>query len=176
MRGLPSVGSLVSLCRGTPRKSPVSEAQAARGYETSDVRTNGHAHPAPARLTIDGLLAEARRSLARLTGAEALRAVQDRAAILVDTRSEDQRAAQGYVCASRHIPLSVLEWRLDPASGYADEDVTLDTWVILICREGYSSSLAAARLKAMGFARATDVIDGVDGWIAAGLPLSPTPT
>ena len=66
----------------------------------------------------------------------------------------------------------MLEWRLDPASGYADEDVTIDSWIILICREGYSSSLAAARLQALGFTRATDVIDGVDGWKAAGLPLS----
>jgi rhodanese-related sulfurtransferase len=119
------------------------------------------------------MLAEARRGLVRLTARQALAAVQDRAAILVDTRSEDQRQAQGYMRAARSIPLSVLEWRMDPSSGYADGDVTLDAWIILICREGYSSSLAAARLQALGFARATDVIDGVDGWKAAGLPLSP---
>jgi rhodanese-related sulfurtransferase len=119
------------------------------------------------------MLAEARLGLSRLTARQALTAAHDRGAILVDTRSEDQRAAQGYIALARSIPLSVLEWRLDPSSGYADEDVTLDSWIILICREGYSSSLAAARLQALGFARATDVIDGVDGWKAAGLPLSP---
>jgi rhodanese-related sulfurtransferase len=127
-------------------------------------------------MTVDLLLAEARRSLARLTAAEALAAVRECGAILVDTRSEDQRAAQGYVRAARHVPLSVLEWRLDPASGYGDDDVRLDSWIVLICREGYSSSLAAARLKTLGFDRATDVIDGVDGWIAAGLPIASTPT
>ena len=140
------------------------------------MRNGGGGVGAPARRTIDHLLEDARRGLARLTAEEAWAAVQTGDALLVDTRSEDQRAVQGYVRAARHIPLSVLEWRLDPDSGYADEDVTLDTWVMLICREGYSSSLAAARLQALGFARATDVIDGVDGWKAAGLEVYATPT
>lgn len=131
---------------------------------------------AAARRTIDDLLAEARAGLARLTAAEALAAVRRGEAVLVDTRSEDERRAQGYVREARHHPLSVLEWRLDPDAGWAwDDDVGLDTWVVLLCREGYASSLAAARLQSLGFVRATDVIDGVDGWRAAGLPLHPSP-
>ena len=127
--------------------------------------------------TLEAMLEESRRGLRRLTAGQAYAATRSGAAVLIDTRSDDQRAAQGYVREARHHPLSVLEWRLDPDAGWAaDERVTLDTWVVLMCREGYSSSLAAARLQALGFHRATDVIDGVDGWIAAGLPVSPTPT
>ena len=65
---------------------------------------------------------------------------------------------------------------LDPESGNNEPDIDLDSWIILICKEGYSSSLAAARLKDLGFSRATDVIDGVAGWKAAGLPIGPPPT
>lgn len=130
----------------------------------------------PARRTIDDLLAEARAGLVRLGAREALAAATSGLAVLIDTRSEDQRQAQGYVREALHHPLSVLEWRLDPDAGWAwDESITLDTWIVLLCREGYSSSLAAARLRGLGFARATDVIDGVDGWRAAGLPLHPSP-
>jgi len=130
----------------------------------------------PGRRTVHDLLVEARSGFHRLTAGEAYAAALGGHAILVDTRSEDQRAAQGYLPVGQHHALSVLEWRVDPASGYSDPAFDLDTWVILICREGYSSSLAAARLQTLGFWRATDVIDGVDGWKAAGLPLSPTPT
>lgn len=133
------------------------------------------ARPA-ARKSVNDLLAEARAGLVRVTALEAYAAVKTGQAVLIDTRSEDQRAAQGYVREARHHPLSVLEWRLDPDAGWAwDDDITLGTWVVLLCREGYSSSLAAARLQALGFARATDVIDGVVGWKAAGLPLHPSP-
>jgi rhodanese-related sulfurtransferase len=129
-----------------------------------------------ARKSVHDLLHEARAGLVRVTALEAYAAVKAGQAVLVDTRSEDQRAAQGYVREARHHALSVLEWRVCPESGYADQDIDHGTWLILLCREGYSSSLAAARLKALGFTRATDVIDGVDGWIAAGLPIHPTPT
>ncbi len=129
------------------------------------------------RRTIDDLLAQARRGLVRLSAAEALAAVRAGQAVLIDTRSEDQRQAQGYVREARHHPLSVLEWRLDPDAGWAtDDDLHLGSWIVLLCREGYSSSLAAARLQALGFRRATDVIDGVEGWKAAGLPLHAAPT
>jgi rhodanese-related sulfurtransferase len=127
------------------------------------------------RRTIHDLLDEARRGLARLTAPEASRAIEQ-GAVLLDTRSEDDRRRQGLVPGARHVHLSVLEWRLDAASGHADLEVPPDAWIVLICAEGYSSSLAAARLQALGFRRATDVIDGVDGWAAAGLPIDPFPT
>jgi rhodanese-related sulfurtransferase len=132
--------------------------------------------PAAGRRTIDDLVAEARVGLERLSAQEAWRLLALGRIVLVDTRSEDQRAQQGYLPGGVHHPLSVLEWRLDPDAGWNDDPaVTLDSWIVLICREGYSSSLAAARLKALGFARVTDVIDGVDGWIASGLPLRRSP-
>jgi rhodanese-related sulfurtransferase len=122
------------------------------------------------RRSIHDLLEEARRGLRRLTAEEAARA-QGEGAILVDTRSADQRAAQGVVRGARLYPLSELEWWLDPESGHADPAAKVTDWIVLLCAEGYSSSLAAARLQALGFARATDVVDGVEGWKAAGLPI-----
>jgi rhodanese-related sulfurtransferase len=127
------------------------------------------------RKNIHELLDEARRKLDRLTPRRAHEASLD-GGILIDTRSDADRAAQGVVPRARHYPLSVLEWMLDPESGEGDGTINLDSWIILICKEGFSSSLAAARLKDMGFKRATDVIEGVAGWKAAGLPVGPPPT
>ena len=75
---------------------------------------------------------------------------------------------------SAHVPLSVLYWRLDPTSGYDDE-----RWsdpgrqIVLLCTDGYSSTLAAATLRTLGFARATDIVGGFSAWVAAGLALEP---
>jgi rhodanese-related sulfurtransferase len=113
----------------------------------------------------DALLAEARRRLVRVTPADAVAALEE-GALLVDTRSRDEQREQGgLVPGAVHHPLSVVLWRLD--------EVPRTTRVILICRHGYSSSLAAAQLQELGFRDATDVIGGVEGWVAAGLPLEP---
>jgi rhodanese-related sulfurtransferase len=70
------------------------------------------------------------------------------------------------------VPLSVLYWRLDPASGFDDPRLSDPArHVVLLCADGYSSSLAAATLQDLGFSRATDVVGGITGWKAAGLPL-----
>ena len=95
-----------------------------------------------------------------------------RGAVLVDTRSPDQQERQGLIPGAVHHPLCTLLWRLDPGCATSNEKLPLDAEVMLICREGYSSSLAAAQLRKIGFALATDVIGGVDGWKAAGLPVS----
>ena len=121
--------------------------------------------------TIHDMLHDARRALARLTPARAFEAAQG-GAILIDTRSEHDRRQHGSVPGSRPIPLSVLEWRLCPSAELSDPTIGHDAHVILLCNHGYSSSLAAARLQALGFARATDVIDGFEGWAAAGLPVA----
>jgi rhodanese-related sulfurtransferase len=123
-----------------------------------------------ARRTIDDLLAEARQGLRRLTALEA-RAALEAGAVLVDTRSDDQRRAQGFVPGAVSHPLSVRHWRLDPDFPTSNPKLPLETHVVLISRDGYSSSIAAAQLRKLGFERATDVIDGVEGWKAAGLPL-----
>lgn len=127
------------------------------------------------RVTIHDLLDEARKRLLRLTPQEAHRAMND-GGLLVDTRSDDERREQGIIPGVRHFPLSLLEWHIDPASGYGDPDIGLDSWIILVCAEGYSSSLAAARLQSLGFERATDVIGGFEAWRAEGLPIEGPPT
>jgi rhodanese-related sulfurtransferase len=124
----------------------------------------------PTRRTIDEALEEAARRLDRLTAVEAHDAVR-RGAFLVDTRSPDQRAAQGHIPGALHHPLSALAWRLDPDCPTSNEKIPLDAEVVLICREGFSSIFAAAQLQELGFANATDVIGGVAAWKAAGLPI-----
>ena len=116
------------------------------------------------------MLEQARSGLRRLSPSEARRAIAA-GAVLIDTRSETQRKSEGVIPGSRHHPLSVLEWRLDPTSDHRDPEISLEDQVIVLCAEGYSSSLAAARLQALGFHRATDLIDGFKGWCRAGLPV-----
>jgi rhodanese-related sulfurtransferase len=124
------------------------------------------------RTTINDLLDAARERLDRLRPADALDAVQ-RGAVLVDIRSETQREADGLIPGARFCPRNVLEWRVDPASGHADPSLggDVDAWLVLVCNEGYQSSLAAATLQDLGFARATDLEGGFQAWRAAGLPV-----
>jgi rhodanese-related sulfurtransferase len=123
--------------------------------------------------TIGQVLAEARARLRRLEPAAALTA-QAEGAILIDLRCADERRESGIIPGSVHVPHSVLYWRLDPTSGYDDPRLSDPTrQVVLLCADGYSSSLAAATLQNLGFTRATDVIGGVAEWVAAGLPLEP---
>ncbi len=125
------------------------------------------------RLTIDQLLAAAQARLHRLEPAEA-EAARREGAILVDTRCADERRERGIIPGSMHVPLSVLFWRLDPASGFDDPRLSDPTrQVVLLCADGYSSSLAAATLQDLGFARATDMVGGFAAWAAAGLLLEP---
>jgi rhodanese-related sulfurtransferase len=124
------------------------------------------------RITVDELLAEARRDLERLEPATAADAIAD-GALLVDIRSERQRDHDGLVPGAVFVPRNVLEWRCDPACSSRDERLTdLDRWLILMCNEGYQSSLAAATLRRLGFARATDLAGGFQAWRDAGLPVS----
>ncbi len=109
---------------------------------------------------IDKVLDDARAKLTRLS-ADEVPAALDRGAVLVDIRPAAQRAAEGEIGAALVIERNVLEWRCDPTSDAripqaVDDDVE---WVIL-CSEGYTSSLAAASLKDLGLHRATDVIGG----------------
>lgn len=123
------------------------------------------------RTTVDDLLAEARSGLARLEPAGAFDAGRA-GAVLVDLRSADQRYRHGVVPGSVHIPLSVLLWRCDPDSGHRNPAVPgLDGQLVLFCADGCSSSLAAASLQRLGFARATDLVGGFTAWKAAGLPV-----
>jgi rhodanese-related sulfurtransferase len=123
------------------------------------------------RRNIDEVLAAARARLRRLTPAQAALAMRD-GAMLVDTRDGDVRSREGTIPGAVHAPLSVLEWRVDPDSGYQNPVLAgKEDRLILICREGYSSSLAAVRLHELGFVNTTDVIGGFAAWAAAGLPV-----
>ena len=125
------------------------------------------------RRTIGDLLETARRRIDRLTPEQA-RLEMDAGAVLIDTRCQELRQGSGVVPDSLHIPLSVLYWRLDPTSGHDDPRIADPARrVILMCAHGYSSSLAAATLRDLGFERATDVAGGFEAWAAAGLPVEP---
>jgi rhodanese-related sulfurtransferase len=126
------------------------------------------------RKTIDDLLAEARSQIDRLEPRQAAACVADSGALLVDIRSEAQRAADGVIPGAMFHPRNVLEWRMDPASEHKDPAVGgLDRRVILVCDEGYQSSLAAATLREIGFARVADLVGGFQAWRDAGLPVDP---
>lgn len=122
----------------------------------------------------DRMLDRVRMGWTRLTARQAAEC-QAEGALLIDVRSESQRAEAGEIPGAIVIDLTVLEWRLDPTSPDRIPEATARRPVVLICREGYCSSLAVGRLRCLGLRWATDVIDGVDGWIAAGLPLDSGP-
>jgi rhodanese-related sulfurtransferase len=124
---------------------------------------------------IDAVLADSRARVTRLSPTEVV-AAQARGALVVDTRTEAQRRRQGELPGAVVIDRTVLEWRLDPAGDARIPEATgYDLEVVVVCRQGYSSSLAAASLRAVGLHRATDMVGGVEEWIAAGLPLSSAP-
>jgi rhodanese-related sulfurtransferase len=117
-------------------------------------------------------MAAARSRLRRVEPAE-VAAELERGAVLVDIRSDAQRAAGGLLPNAVFIARNVLEWRCDPASEWRDPAVSDPSRrVILICEEGYQSSLAAATLQDLGLPDATDVVGGFLAWRAAGLPVT----
>ena len=111
-------------------------------------------------------------------GPDGARAAIEDGALLIDIRVESQRAADGVVPGAHYVPRNVLEWRLDPASEHRDPELAKpDAQVIVMCNEGYQSSLAAATLQELGISQATDLDGGFRAWRAAGLPVVPmTPT
>jgi rhodanese-related sulfurtransferase len=128
--------------------------------------------PQPA--AIDDLLARARRRLTRLDPVQAREAMDD-GALLIDIRSESQRARDGVVPDSLFVARNVLEWRCDPTSEHRDPRIDgRRRRLIVMCDEGYQSSLAAAALHELGLTRATDLVGGFQAWRAAGLPVQPS--
>ncbi|MBA2322893.1 MAG: sulfurtransferase [Pseudonocardiales bacterium] len=122
--------------------------------------------------TIEQMLAAARARLHRLGPRETAEAVAG-GALLVDIRPDWQRAAEGSMPGALLIERNHLEWRLDPTSdaripAATDHDVA----VVVVCSEGYTSSLAASSLQDLGLHRATDLVGGFHAWKAAGLPTS----
>jgi rhodanese-related sulfurtransferase len=118
------------------------------------------------------LLAEARARLDRLSPVQASEAMAS-GALLIDIRSDSQRESDGVIPGARFIARNVLEWRCDPACEWSDPEAVRDLsrQLIVVCNEGYQSSLAAATLKRFGFERATDLIGGFQAWRDAGFPV-----
>ena len=132
----------------------------------------------PVRTTVHDLLAEAALGApARLAPAtlEARRGDPD--TLIVDTRTAGDVERTGWIAGSVHAPRTVTEWRADPASGGHDPRFDrFDRAVVVVCSQGYSSRLTAANLRRLGYACATDLAGGIEGWQAAGLPLvAPAP-
>jgi rhodanese-related sulfurtransferase len=128
----------------------------------------------PVGMSIEQVLAKARTRIRRLAPDEANDAMLKTQAILIDIRSDGQRATEGSIAGALVIERNVLEWRCDPRSDARLPVMTnLDLQLIVICSEGYSSSLAARDLQGLGFHRATDVTGGFQAWRAMGLPIVP---
>jgi rhodanese-related sulfurtransferase len=123
-------------------------------------------------MRIEDLLAEARAGLKRVSPAEADQALRSGRAVLVDIRENERRAREGRVPGAVEIDRNVLEWRCAPDSEWRDDRVSdADAVVIVMCNEGYQSSLAAANLQRLGLRNATDLDGGFRAWVAAGLPV-----
>jgi len=130
-------------------------------------------HPPPDAPGIDELLAEARSGLTRLPPEAAFAALTD-GAVLVDIRPREQRVAEGEIPGAVIIGRNVLEWRLDPRSEARIPALArADARIIVVCAEGYASTLAAASLRRIGLHEATDLDGGFQAWKAAGLPTRP---
>ncbi|MFF8811217.1 rhodanese-like domain-containing protein [Streptomyces pactum] len=123
--------------------------------------------------TVDELLAEARAELDRVTPAEAA-ALRASGGILVDIRYAALRDRDGTIPGALIVERNELEWRLDPLCDHRLPEATgHDLPVVVICNEGYASSLAAVSLRRLGLRRATDLVGGFQAWRAAGLPVRP---
>src|SRR5690349_12400426 len=121
-------------------------------------------------MSVDELVELARRRFRRLTATRAAQATA-RGALIIDIRCERQQQRDGLVPGAITIERNVLEWRVDPRSRWRDTRVAQCRGpLILMCAQGYQSSLAAASLHDLGITSATDLIDGFEGWREAGLP------
>ncbi|HKP61326.1 MAG TPA: rhodanese-like domain-containing protein [Polyangiales bacterium] len=121
----------------------------------------------------DDLVEEARLSIDRVSAERAFE-LAAAGALLIDIRPAAQRAAHGGVPGALIIERNVLEWRLDPTGEFRLPEVTDHARkLIVLCQQGYASSLAAASLAALGYTRPADVIGGFDAWAKAGLPVLP---
>jgi rhodanese-related sulfurtransferase len=122
--------------------------------------------------TVDQLLDQARARLRRLGPRDAA-AVLEEGGLLVDIRPAAQRQEEGEVPGAVIIERNVLGWRLDPASPHRLAALRgYDQPIVVLCSEGYTSSLAAAVLQDLGLHRATDLAGGFKAWARAGLPVN----
>lgn len=120
---------------------------------------------------IDELLERVRAGFARVGPQEAAAAASD-GALLVDIRYAELRERDGLIPGALVVERNELEWRLDPLGSHrAPQAVSHDLRIVIVCNEGYASSLAVVSLRQLGLHRATDLIGGFQAWRAAGLPV-----
>ena len=123
-------------------------------------------------VTVNQLLANAREKLERISPEQAFAEQQD-GALIVDIRPQAQRERSGEVPGALVIERNVLEWRFDPTcDAKVAEAIHHDVRILVLCQEGYTSSLAAAALQEIGLRNATDIVGGLRAWREAGLPVT----
>ncbi|MFF2217342.1 rhodanese-like domain-containing protein [Streptomyces antibioticus] len=123
---------------------------------------------------IDELLERVRAGYTRVEAREAYEAAGVGEALLVDIRYAALRERDGLIPGALVVERNELEWRLDPQGSHRVPEATgHDLRIVVICNEGYASSLAAASLHGLGLHRATDLVGGFQAWKAAGLPVTP---
>ncbi|MGW2021210.1 rhodanese-like domain-containing protein [Streptomyces decoyicus] len=121
---------------------------------------------------IDELLARARSELGHRASPREAAAVQEAGGLLVDIRYAELRERDGVVPGALIVERNELEWRLDPTGEHRAPEATHHTLpVVVVCNEGYASTLAALSLRELGLHRATDLEGGFQAWRAAGLPV-----
>jgi len=126
--------------------------------------------------TLERLIAAAAQRIERRSPKDAYDAIQA-GALLIDTRSSEDRERDGIVPGSLHIPRTVLEWRVAPDSAWRNPHIGNGaSELIVLCNHGYSSIFSAATLVDLGFTRAGDVVGGFRAWRAAGLPVTTAPS
>ncbi len=124
---------------------------------------------------IDVLLAQVRGALPHRPAADDLRRLRERGALIVDIRPSEQRVRDGEIPGAVVIDRNVLEWRLDPTSPHRIPAASgRDQEIVLVCNEGYASSLAAASLQGLGLRRATDLDGGFRAVLDHGRTDAPT--
>lgn len=118
---------------------------------------------------IEHLLAESREKLARVSPQEAFEIQRD-GGLIIDIRPESDRLTDGVIPGALTVERIVLEWRLDPAGSHRLTGLHPQRPVVLVCNEGYASSLAAAQAQELGLTKATDLAGGFRAWKEQGLP------
>ncbi|NEC26218.1 sulfurtransferase [Streptomyces sp. SID8111] len=121
---------------------------------------------------IDALLEQVRSGYTRVGPQAAHEAARAGEALLVDIRYAALRERDGLIPGAVVVERNELEWRLDPTGSHRLPEATgHDLCVVVVCNEGYASSLAAESLLRLGLRRATDLVGGFQAWRAAGLPV-----
>jgi rhodanese-related sulfurtransferase len=124
-------------------------------------------------VAIDDLLERVREGLDRVVASDVYEAARTGEVLLVDIRYAALRDRDGLIPGALVVERNELEWRLDPQGSHrASEATSHDLRVVVVCNEGYASSLAAASLRQLGLHRATDLVGGFQAWKAAGLPVT----